>query len=173
MKEKSLNIALFTGGMVGMLLLAFVFDLILNSLTARNATEGGLDQLLVWLFPLLQLLWMVAAISLVWLMISSGGFSRLVCVIYMVVGLLILYSTSFLFVLPVPDSYYVLIQYLSPGTFLYQASGAVAAIGIFSLAMWKPASPVETEPEAVQEPAGDSVGEAEEEGADPASTTNI
>ncbi len=171
MKEKSLNTALFTGAMVGILLLAFVFDLLLNSLTARNATEGGLDQLLVWLFPLLQLLWMVAAIGLVWLMISSGGFSRLVCVIYMVVGLLILYSTSFLFVLPLPDNFYTLIQYLSPGSFLYQASGAVAAIGIFSLAMWKPASAVEPVPEAAQEAGVSSVAEEEEEGSDPASST--
>jgi hypothetical protein len=170
MKEKSLNTALFTGGMVGILLLAFAFDLLLNSLTARNATEGGLDQLLVWLFPLLQLLWMVAAISLVWLMISSGGFSRLVCVIYMVVGLLILYSTSLLFVLPLPDNFYALIQYLSPGSFLYQASGAVAAIGIFSLAMWKPASQVEPGAEEAQEPASGSVDETEEDGADPASS---
>jgi len=173
MKEKSLNTALFTGAMVGILLLAFVFDLLLNSLTARNATEGGLDQLLVWLFPLLQLLWMVAAISLVWLMISSGGFSRLVCVIYLVVGLLILYSTSLLFVLPLPENFYSLIQYLSPGSFLYQASGAVAAIGIFSLAMWKPASPVEPVPEAAQEPVVSSVDEAEEEGADPASSAGV
>jgi hypothetical protein len=105
-------------------------------------------------------------------MVSSGGFSRWVSVIYMVVGLLILYSTSFLFVLPVPESYYGLIEYLSPGTFLYQASGAVAAIGIFSLAMWKPAKPVEAEVEAAQEPESNPEDEVEDEGADPASSAS-
>jgi hypothetical protein len=172
MKEKLLNLALLTSAMIGMLVLAFVFDILLQALVERNASQGGLDQLLVWLFPLLQLLWMVAAIALVWLMVSSGGFSRWVSVIYMVVGLLILYSTSFLFVLPVPESYYGLIEYLSPGTFLYQASGAVAAIGIFSLAMWKPAKPVEAEVEAAQEPESNPEDEVEDEGADPASSAS-
>ncbi len=63
MKEKSLNLALLTGAMIGMLLLAFVFDILLQALVDRNSSQGGLDQLLVWLFPLLQLLWMVAAIA--------------------------------------------------------------------------------------------------------------
>jgi hypothetical protein len=172
MKEKSLNLALLTSAMIGMLVLAFVFDILLQALVERNASQGGLDQLLVWLFPLLQLLWMVAAIALVWLMVSSDGFSRWVSVIYMVFGLLILYSTSFLFILPVPENYYGLIEYLSPGTFLYQASGAVAAIGIFSLAMWKPAKPVEAEVEAAQEPESNPVDEVEDEGADPASSAS-
>jgi hypothetical protein len=173
MKEKSLNLALLTGAMVGMLLLAFGFDMLMQALVVRNSTQGGLDQWLVWLFPLCQLLWMVGAVGLVWLMVSRGGFSWLVSVIYLVIGLLILYSTSLIFVLPVPESTYVIIQYLSPGTFLYQASGAVAAIGIFSLAMWKPAKPVEEEAEAAQEPETDSVDVVEEEGADPASSASI
>jgi hypothetical protein len=173
MKQKSLNLALLTGAMVGLLLLAFLFDILLQSLVDRNASQGGLDQLLVWLFPLLQLLWMVGAIGLVWLMASGGGFSRLVSVIYMVFGILILYSTSFLFVLPVPESFYRLIEYLSPGTFLYQASGAVAAIGIFSLAMWKPAEPLGEEAEADQESESVPTEELEEEGADPASSSSL
>ncbi len=173
MKEKSFNNALLIGGMFGMLLLAFVFDILLQALVARNSTQGGLDQLLVWLFPLLQLLWMVAAIGLVWSMASSGTYSRLVSVVYLVFGLLVLYSTSFLFVLPVPESFYVIIQYLSPGTFLYQASGAVAGIGIFSLAMWKPAKAIEEVAGAVQEAESSPVEEVEEEGADPASSASV
>ena len=91
----------------------------------------------------------------------------------MVFGLFILYSTSLLFVLPVPESTFVIIEYLSPGTFLYQASGAVAAIGIFSLAMWKPAEPVEEEAEVAQEPETGPVDVVEEEGADPASSASL
>jgi hypothetical protein len=173
MKEKSLNIALLIGAMVGMLLLAFIFDILLQFLVDRNNTQGGLDQALVWLFPLLQLLWMVGAIGLVWLLISSGGFSRLVSVIYLVVGLLTLYSTSFLFVLPAPDSLYVIIQYISPGTFLYQASGAVAAIGIFSLAMWRQAKPVDAEADAAQALESSPLDEVEEEGPDPVSSASV
>jgi hypothetical protein len=172
MKEKSLNLALLTSAMIGLLVLAFVFDILLQALVERNASQGGLDQVLVWLFPLLQLLWMVGAISLVWLMVSGGGFSRLVSVIFMLVGLLTLYSTSFLFILPVPQSFYLIIEYLSPGTFLYQASGAVAAIGIFSLAMWKPAKAVEAEVELAQAAESGALDEAEEAGADPASTAS-
>jgi hypothetical protein len=170
MKEKTLRIALLVGAMFGMMILAFVFDILLQALVERNSSQGGLDQLLVWLFPLLQLLWMVGAVGLVWWMVSSGGFSRWVSVIYLVVGLVVLYSTSFLFVLSVPESFYGLIQYLSPGTFLYQASAAVAALGLFSLAMWKPSVPVEGEAEADQEAESSPVDEAEEEGADPASS---
>jgi hypothetical protein len=173
MEEKSLRGLLLVGAMLGMMLLAFVFDLLLQVLVERNSSQGGMDQLLVWLFPLLQLLWMVGAIGLVWLMISGGGFSRLISVIYLVFGLLVLYSTSFLFVLPAPDSFYVVIQYLSPGTFLYQASGAVAAIGLFSLAMWKPAKPVEAETEADQEAESGPVEELEEPDADPASSASV
>ena len=173
MKEKSLNLALLIGAMFGLLLLAFVFDISMQALVERNSTQGGLEQWLVWLFPLCQLLWMVAAIGLVWLMVSSGGFSRLVSVIYMVFGLFILYSTSLLFVLPVPESTFVIIEYLSPGTFLYQACGAVAAIGIISLAMWKPAEPVEEEAEVAQEPETGPVDVVEEEGADPASSASL
>jgi hypothetical protein len=169
MKEKSLRLALLVGAMLGLMVLAFVFDILLQALVERNSSQGGLDQLLVWLFPLLQLLWMVGAVGLVWWMVTGGGFSRWVSIIYMVVGLVVLYSTSFLFVLTLPDSFYGLIQYLSPGTFLYQASAAVAAIGIFSLAMWKPVTPVEGELEADQAAEVGSIDEFEEEGADPAS----
>jgi hypothetical protein len=168
MKEKAIRIALLVGAMLGMLILAFVFDILLQALVERNSSQGGLDQLLVWLFPLLQLLWMVGAVGLVWWMISGGGFSRWVSVIYMAVGLVVLYATSFLFVLTLPESFYVIIQYLSPGTFLYQASAAVAAIGLFSLAMWKPASPVEIEAEVDQEAESGPADEPEEEGSEPA-----
>jgi hypothetical protein len=170
MKEKSLRLALLIGAMLGLMVLAFVFDILLQALVERNSTQGGLDQLLVWLFPLLQLLWMVGAVGLVWWMVTGGGFSRWVSVIYMVVGLIVLYSTSFLFVLTLPESFYGLIQYLSPGTFLYQASAAVAAIGLFSLGMWKPATPVEGELELDQAAESSSVDELEPEGADPASS---
>ncbi len=171
MKENTLRLALLVGAMLGMLILAFVFDILLQALVERNSSQGGLDQLLVWLFPLLQLLWMVGAVGLVWWMVTGGGFSRWVSVIYMAVGLVVLYSTSFMFVLTLPESFYAIIQYLSPGTFLYQASAAVAAIGLFSLAMWKPSTPVGIEAEADQEAESGPVDEPEEEGADPASST--
>jgi len=172
MKEKSLKLGLLIGAMLGVLALAFVFDILLQSLVERNSTQGGLDQLLVWLFPLLELLWILGAVGLVWLMVSSGGFSRWASVIYMGVGLLLLYTNSLLFVLPIPESLYILVLYLSPDKFLYQASGAVAAIGLVSLAMWKPGAPVETEMEADQEEESGPACEAEEEGADPASSAS-
>jgi len=152
MKEKNLNQFLVVSGIFGLIILAIIFDLILLSLVDKNATQGGLEQVLIWTYPLLELLWAVAAVGLLWLIVSSGGTSRWVSVLSLVVGLLVLYSMSLLFVLDVPEQFYVLVEHVSPGTLLYQAGAVVAAFGLFSLAMWKPA--------ALD---GDDVGDMEED----------
>jgi hypothetical protein len=172
MKAKTFDQFLLIGAMVGILLLALVFDVLIKLLMDGGSLLGGMDNLLIWLFPLMQLLLMIGFVGLVWLMLSNQGYSRLICITYMVVGLITLYSTSLLYIIPVPESYYVLFDYLSPGSFLYQASGAVAAIGLFSLAVWKPAEADEVEAEAILEEESNQKDEIEKESADPASSSN-
>jgi len=171
MQTKSNNQVLLIGVLIGVLVLAFIFDLLIKLLMNGDAILGGTDSFLIWLFPLMQLLLMVGGVGVVWLMVARGGYSRLTSIIYLVVGLFILYCSSVLYILPVPESVYVVFDYLSPGSFLYQASSVAAAVGVFSLAMWKPAeSHAGMEAQAVQP---DHENEMEEEGADPASSSTI
>lgn len=141
--NKFLQNSLLLGGMIGLILLGFIFDLLINSLVERNSQTGGLEVTLVWLFPLMQFLWMVALVGLIWLMIRGGGYSRMISVLYIGVGLLILYTNPILFVNELPDSFYVVVQYLNPGSLLFQSGGAIAAIGLLSLWFWKEADDTE------------------------------
>jgi len=152
MKEgRSLQNILLVSGLVGMLLLAFVFDLIIQNLIQINTQSGTLMVVLVWLFPLLQFLWLLAPIGLVWLMISGGGYGRWVSWVFLIFGLAFLYINPVLFVNELPDSLYVIVQYLTPGSLLIQGAGAAAAIGLLSLWFWKPPSISEEEEVEVEE----------------------
>ncbi len=152
MKEgRALQNILLVSGLVGMLLLAFAFDLIIQNMVNQNAQTGMLVTTLVWLFPLMLFLWSLAAIGLVWWMISGGGYSRSVCWIYLIVGLLLLFISPILFVNEFPDSFYIIVQYLTPGSLLSQAGGAAAAIGLLSMWFWKPSSSLDDEDEDIEE----------------------
>jgi len=136
--SRSLQNLLLLSGMFGLLALGLVFDLILQGLVERNAQLGTLDTTLVWIFPLLQFLFMAAAIGLAWLMIAGGGYSRWISVACLLVGLVILYINPVLYTNELPDSLYVVVEYVSPGKMLFQAGGAATAIGLLSLWFWKP-----------------------------------
>ncbi len=133
--NRSINFLLISG-LIGLLLLALIFDLILTGLIERNATQGGIDTTLVWIFPLLQMLIMVALIGMVWLVFSSGGYSRWVCAVFLALGLLILYTNPILYTNELPDSWYVIVQYLSPYSLVAQVGGAAAAFGLVTLFFW-------------------------------------
>jgi len=143
------NILLLTG-MVGLLVVAVIFDLIIRNLAERNSQSGILDTTMVWMFPLLQFLFMLAALGLVWLLIAGERYSRWVSAVFLFVGLVLLYINPILYVNELPDSLYVIVLYLVPGNLLFQASGALAAIGLLSLWFWK-GSPKETEQSKVFE----------------------
>jgi len=136
-KGKALNNLLLISGLFGILLLGLVFDLGINGLATRNAETGTLSATLVWMFSLLELLLMVGIVGLIWLAVSGGGFSRWVSVVYLVVGLIILYTNPILYVTEMPDSLYVVVEFLIPGSMLYQAGGFAAAFGLVSLFFWK------------------------------------
>jgi len=123
--------------MIALLVLALVLDVLITGLVDRNAQTGALNVPLVWLFSLFQFIWMLGAIGVVWLMISGGGFSRWVSLVYLLIGLIILYTNPILFVNELPDSLYVVVQFVSPGTLVFQAGGVLAAVGLLSLWFWK------------------------------------
>ena len=141
MKEKhGLQNILLVTGMIGLLVVAVIFDLIIRNLAERNSQLGTLDSTMVWLFPLLQFLFMLAALGLVWLMIAGERYSRWVSAVFLVVGLLLLYINPIMYVNEFPDSWYVIVIYLVPGNMLFQTSGVLAALGLLSLWFWKGSS---------------------------------
>jgi hypothetical protein len=105
-ESRALKNILLLSGLLGVLVLAFVLDLVITTLAERNAQLGGLDTTLVWIYPMLQLLWMLGIVGLIWLMVSGGGYSRWVSVVFLLVGLLLLYINPILFVNELPDSWY-------------------------------------------------------------------
>jgi hypothetical protein len=123
--------------MLGVLALAFVLDRILRAQINPDPQLLEINTTVVWLAPLFQLLTMIAALGLIWMMIASGGYSRWVSVIFLVVGLVILYITAIMAVVRFPDPMYILVEYLAVNSYLFQAGGAIAAMGLLSLWFWK------------------------------------
>jgi hypothetical protein len=137
---RRINDLLLAGGLAGLLVLAILLDFGRNALLAGAESASG-QQRLFFLLPLMQLLLMLAALGLIWLCLSSVGYSRWVSVVYLVVGLLLLYALGLLSALPFPDWMYNLVLYLTPESYLFQAGGAAAALGLISLFFWKKEEP--------------------------------
>lgn len=137
MKQSNSNINfLMISGLVGLVLLALIFDILIAALADRNNAMGGMDTTLVWIFPLAQLLFMVALIGMLWLAVSTGGYSRWVSFVFLLVGLLLLYANPILYTNELPDSWYIIVQFLLPYSMVAQASGAAAAFGLVTLFFW-------------------------------------
>jgi hypothetical protein len=137
---RRLNDLLLLGGLAGLIILAILLDSLRNFLLEGAETAGD-QKRLFFLLPLMQLLVMLAVLSLIWLCLSSAGYSRWVSAVYLAVGLLLLYAMAFLAVLPFPDWMYNLLLYLTPESYLFQAGGAAAALGLISLFFWKAEKP--------------------------------
>lgn len=137
---RRLNDLLLVGGLVALLILAFLLDALRNFLVSDVQTAGD-QQRLYFLLPLMQLLLMLAALGLIWLGLSSAGYSRWVPFVYLLVGLLLLYALGLLSALPFPDWMYNLVLYLSNESYLFQAGGAAAALGLITLFFWKEENP--------------------------------
>jgi hypothetical protein len=147
--SRRLNDLLLTGGLAGLLILALLLDFLRNGMLA-GAESASDQQKLFFLLPLMQLVLMLAALGLIWLCLSRAGYSRWVSVVYLVVGLLLLYGLGLLSALPFPDWMYNLELYLTPESYLFQAGGAAAALGLISLFFWKKEEQTEIEPGATE-----------------------
>jgi hypothetical protein len=134
---RRLNDLLLVSGLAGLVTLAVLLDLLRNALLNGAETVGD-QQRLLFLLPLMQLLLMLAVLGLIWVCLTSAGYSRWVTVVYLLVGLILLYALALLAVLPLPDWIYTLALYLSPESYLFQVGGAAAALGLISLFFWKP-----------------------------------
>lgn len=145
--SRRLNDLLLTGGLVALLILAFLMDALRNALVSGAQTAGD-QQRLFFLLPLMQLLLMLAALGLIWLGLSSAGYSRWVPFVFLVVGLVLLYALGLLSALPFPDWMYNLALYLTTESYLFQAGGAAAALGLITLFFWKEQAAPVTEEES-------------------------
>jgi hypothetical protein len=138
--EKLLPRILLISGMVGLLVIGLIFDIIVTALQVQIISGAGYQSLLVMLFPIFSLVLVLGALGLFWYQFSSNERSRPVNILFAVVGLLMVFSGPILFYLPVPDSIYVLIDYLQPYSYFYTAGSLIAGCGVFSLLVKKPAS---------------------------------
>jgi hypothetical protein len=136
--EKLLPRILLFSGMAGLLVMAFIFDFILNSLQVENVGGAGYEPVLVLLFPAFALVLVLGALGLFWYQFSSGDHSRAVGVVFSVVGLLLLFATPLLFFLPVPMSVYAVVQFVQPYSYAFLASALLAGSGLLSLFLKKP-----------------------------------
>jgi hypothetical protein len=128
---------LLFGGMLALLVLSFLLDLAIRGLQLRNAEGAGMELLLVVLFPLFELLIVIGGLALFRALLGTSAALRGPAVLCLVVGLLILFGTTLLFVLPVPVAMYALVEFLQPGSYLFQAAAMLAGAGILGVARRK------------------------------------
>jgi hypothetical protein len=141
MKNKKLITQLMIlSGIIAVLLLALLADTLTNALITNAQNDTRTLQFLVFLEAFLQFFFMLVGVGLFWVIATNRDVGRGVRIVYLVVGLILLYSTAFMFIYPFPDSWYILTAIISPGNFFYQVSAMFAAIGLLSLYLWKPAN---------------------------------
>jgi uncharacterized membrane protein len=134
--SRRMNDWLLLSGLIGLVVLAVLMDILRRAMLERVDSLGD-EQRMLFLLPLMQLLLMLAVLGLIWVAHSGAGYSRWVTIIYLVVGLLLLYTLGLLSALPLPEAIYTIVLYLSLDSFLYQVGGAAAAFGFISLFFWK------------------------------------
>jgi hypothetical protein len=141
-----MNDLLLLSGLISLLILAILLDFVRRAMLDRVETIGD-EQRMLFLLPLMQLMLMLAVLGLIWVALAGSGYSRWVTMVYLVVGLLILYALGLLSVLPLPEAIYVIVLYLSLDSYLFQVGGAAAALGLLSLFFWKEEKQVVSESE--------------------------
>jgi hypothetical protein len=134
--SRRFNDLLLFSGLIGLLILSILLDILRRAMLDRAESIGD-QQRVMFLLPLMQLLFMLAVVGLIWVALSSGGYSRWITIVYLIVGLLLLYLLGLLSALPLPDAIYIIVLYLSLDSYLFQAGGAIAAFGLLSLFFWK------------------------------------
>lgn len=172
MKSTRMNDFLLISAALATLILGFIFDSVLRTLAPEAETSMEVTATYALLTPLFELLLMVAVVGVIWMFLAARRYGRLVSAAFLILGLLGIYFNALLLILPFPDSWYVLTIFLAPGTYTFQAAGALAGLGLVSLWFWQPAvkTPVAAKPEPVDEnlePVEDKL-ENEEENSAPA-----
>jgi hypothetical protein len=135
MDEKRLTRVLILSGLLGFLVLSFLFDFAANIIEMQAIQGAGFQPLLVVLLPVFQLLVVLGGLGLFRYLITSPERNRLESWIFAVVGLLLVFFEPLLFFLPIPITYYALAQFVSPGTYLFLAGSLIGMIGVINLAL--------------------------------------
>ena len=128
--QRVLSLILALSGMIGVLFLAFFSDQVLMFMLLGDSQSTGISPLLVWLYPVLELVWMLAGLALFWYVVNLKAWNHLVSAIFLVIGLLIVFTGAFIFMLPVPEQVYMLMEFVSPSAYLYHAGALVTVTGI-------------------------------------------
>lgn len=128
--QRVLSLILALSGMIGLLFLAFFSDQLLTFMFMGNSQDTGIPPLLVWLYPALELVWMLAGLALFLYVVNMKAWNYLVSAIFLVTGLLVVFAGALMFVLPIPQQFYLLLEFVSPSAYLYHAGALVAVTGI-------------------------------------------
>lgn len=140
-KNRLTDLVLISAG-PGLLLLGSIFDYILRRMTPPDTSATPLTSRQAYLFPLFELLLMLAVVALIWRLVANRTFSRLVPSIFLLLGVIFLYAFPLYFTAYLPESWTFIALYLTPYTYLFQAAGALAALGLVTLWFWKAPQPV-------------------------------
>lgn len=149
MTRNWLNDLLLISAAIAVLLLGFIFDAVLRMMEPQIENSIEVTATYALLQPLFELLLMVALVGVIWMFLAARRYGRGVSAAFMLIGLAAIYINALLLILPFPESWYVLTLYLSPGTYVFQAAGALAAMGLVSLWFWQ--AP-EQKPDELEEP---------------------
>lgn len=141
-KNSPLSDIFLSAGSIGLLILGLLFQSIIQVMTPAEGEAISAAVPVIFLTPLFELLLMCAVVAIIWAMRSSS-YGRIVPAVYLIIGLLVLYSNALLTVLPLPESLYVLTFYAASNTMVFHAAGAVAALGLLSLWYWKAPEPAD------------------------------
>lgn len=135
MNNKLLTRLLLFSGLIGLLVMSFLFDIVTSSLQQFNSEGAGLEPVLVVLFPVFEVIVVLGGLGLFWYLFSNPERDRLVGSVFAVIGLLLVFLTPLLFFLPVPMAVYAVVQFVAPSTFLFQSGALLGVAGALSLAL--------------------------------------
>lgn len=116
-----------------LLIMAFLFDFALQSIQVRTVEGAGLEPLMVVVFPLFEMLIVTGGMGLFWYLFHHAPMERGVAKVFAILGLVILFLPPLLFFLPVPLSWYALVQFIAPGSFIFHAAALLGLGGALHL----------------------------------------
>lgn len=133
MSEKTTSQILLISAIPAILLMAFLFDLAVVALAEQNAAGAGWEPVLIILYPLFELVIVLGVLGLFWYLFRTEPRSQGISITLLVIGFIVLFSTPLLFFLPFPVSWMALVDFLSPGTYMFQAGAMMGGVGLLSL----------------------------------------
>jgi hypothetical protein len=143
--DKNLSRLLLLSAIPAILLMAFLFDFATLTIQQRNSEGAGMEPILVVLFPIFELVVVMGVMALFWFLMRSEESNRLVVILMGLIGLLVLYATPIMFFLPVPMTWFSALDFISPGTFLFQAGAMMGGAALLTIILKK--EKPDTEPE--------------------------